>query len=155
MVAGITASSSWQTERIQIVRQGDVVELAGYEVTFKGAGNVPGPNYTALRGTFELTSGGKPVTMLYPEKRAYPAEKSNTTEAAIHTTPLADIYIVLGDADGKGGWATRMYHNPLVPWIWAGAIFMAIGGMVSLSDRRLRVGAPKRAARKSAEAATA
>ncbi|MDA0663261.1 MAG: heme lyase CcmF/NrfE family subunit [Proteobacteria bacterium] len=153
MVAGITASSSWQTERIQIVRQGDVVELAGYEVTFKGAGTVPGPNYTALRGTFELTSGGKPVTMLYPEKRTYPAEKSTTTEAAIHTTPLADVYVVLGDADGKGGWATRIYHNPLVPWIWAGAIFMAIGGMVSLSDRRLRVGAPKRAARKAAEAA--
>jgi cytochrome c-type biogenesis protein CcmF len=152
MVAGITASSSWQTERIQIVRPGDVVELAGYEVTFRGAGNVPGPNYTALRGTFELTFEGRPITTLYPEKRDYPAEKSNTTEAAIHTTPLADVYVVLGDADGKGGWATRMYHNPLVPWIWAGAIFMAIGGMVSLSDRRLRVGAPKRAARKTAEA---
>ena len=93
--------------------------------------------------------------MLYPEKRDYPAEKSSTTEAAIHTTPIADVYVVLGDSDGKGGWATRIYHNPLVPWIWAGAIFMAIGGMVSLSDRRLRVGAPKRAARKTpvAEAA--
>jgi len=155
MVAGITASSSWQTERIQIVRPGDTVELAGYEVTFKGAGNVPGPNYTALRGTFELTANGRRVTMLYPEKRDYPAEKSSTTEAAIHTTPIADVYVVLGDSDGKGGWATRIYHNPLVPWIWAGAIFMAIGGMVSLSDRRLRVGAPKRAARKTpvAEAA--
>lgn len=153
MVAGITASSSWQTERIQIVRPGDVVELAGYEVTFRGAGNVPGPNYTALRGTFDLTAGDRKIATLYPEKRSYPAEKSNTTEAAIHTTPLADVYVVLGDADGKGGWATRIYHNPLVPWIWAGAIFMAVGGMVSLSDRRLRVGAPKRAARKAAEAA--
>ncbi len=155
MVAGITASSSWQTERIQIVRPGDTVDLAGYEVTFRGAGNVPGPNYTALRGTFDLTANGRKITTLYPEKRAYPAEKSNTTEAAIHTTPLADVYVVLGDPDGKGGWATRMYHNPLVPWIWAGAIFMAIGGMVSLSDRRLRVGAPKRAARKSPAAEAA
>ncbi len=149
MVAGITASSSWQTERIQIVRPGDTVALGGYEVTFKGAGNVPGPNYVALRGTFDVTADGRKITTLYPEKRDYPAEKSNTNEAAIHTTPLADLYVVLGDSDGKGGWATRIYHNPLVPWIWAGAIFMAIGGIVSLSDRRLRVGAPKRAASKT------
>jgi cytochrome c-type biogenesis protein CcmF len=150
MVAGITASSSWQTERIQVMNPGDSVELAGHQVTFKGAGTVPGPNYTALRGTFELASGGKTIKILSPEKRSYPAEKSTTTEAAIHTTPLADVYIVLGDADGKGGYATRMYYNPLVPWIWAGVIFMAIGGMVSLTDRRLRVGAPKRAGRKTA-----
>jgi cytochrome c-type biogenesis protein CcmF len=132
---------------------GDSVELAGHQVTFKGAGTVPGPNYTALRGTFELASGGKTIKILSPEKRSYPAEKSTTTEAAIHTTPLADVYIVLGDADGKGGYATRMYYNPLVPWIWAGVIFMAIGGMVSLTDRRLRVGAPKRAGRKTAPVA--
>lgn len=153
MVAGITASSSWQTERIQVMNPGDSVELAGHQVTFKGAGTVPGPNYTALRGTFELASGGKMIKILSPEKRSYPAEKSTTTEAAIHTTPLADVYIVLGDADGKGGYATRMYYNPLVPWIWAGVIFMAIGGMVSLTDRRLRVGAPKRAGRKTAPVA--
>jgi cytochrome c-type biogenesis protein CcmF len=153
MVAGITASSSWQTERIQVMNPGDSVELAGHQVTFKGAGTVPGPNYTALRGTFELASGGKTIKFLSPEKRSYPAEKSTTTEAAIHTTPLADVYIVLGDADGKGGYATRMYYNPLVPWIWAGVIFMAIGGMVSLTDRRLRVGAPKRAGRKTAPVA--
>ena len=153
MVAGITASSSWQTERIQVMNPGDSVELAGHQVTFKGAGTVPGPNYTALRGTFELASGGKTIKILSPEKRSYPAEKSTTTEAAIHTTPLADVYIVLGDADGKGGYATRMYYNPLVPWIWAGVIFMAIGGMVSLTDRRLRVGAPKRAGCKTAPVA--
>ena len=152
-VAGITASSAWQTERIQVMRPGDTVDLAGYAVTFKDAGTVQGPNYTALRGTFEVTRNGKPVATLHPEKRNYPAERSSTTEAAIHTTIMSDLYAVLGDADGKGGWATRLYHNPLVPWIWAGAIFMAFGGVVSLSDRRLRVGAPKRAAAKPAEAA--
>jgi len=149
MVAGITASSSWQTERIQIMKPGDTVDLAGYEVTFMGAGQVPGPNYTALRGTFELKSGGRKITDLLPEKRSYPAERSGTTEAAIHTTLMADVYVVLGDPDGKGGWATRLYHNPPVPWIWAGAIFMSVGGLVSLTDRRLRVGAPRRATPKS------
>lgn len=149
MVAGITASSAWQTEHIQVMKPGDTVDLASYKVTFKGAGEVRGPNYTALRGTFELTGGDEKITDLLPEKRSYPAERSTTTEAAIYTTPMADVYIVLGDSDGKGGWATRIYHNPLVPWIWAGAIFMSVGGLVSLTDRRLRVGAPKRATAKS------
>ena len=155
MVAGITASSAWQTEKIQIMRPGETVELAGHSVTFDGAGTVEGPNYTAIRGRFALDRGGRRIAMLTPEKRTYPAERSTTTEAAIHTTWRADVYVVLGDADGSGGWATRLYHNPLVPWIWAGAIFMAIGGTVSLSDRRLRVGAPKRAAGKAAAGATA
>jgi cytochrome c-type biogenesis protein CcmF len=151
-VAGITASSAWQTERIQIMRPGDTVDLAGYAVTFRGARNVEGPNYTAIRGLFDLARDGRTIAVLTPEKRSYPAERSGTTEAAIHTTFMADVYAVLGDADGKGGWATRLYHNPLVPWIWAGAILMAVGGCVSLSDRRLRVGAPKRASRRAATA---
>ncbi len=151
-VAGITASSAWQTERIQIMRPGDTVDLAGYAVTFRGARNVEGPNYTAIRGLFDLARDGRTIAVLTPEKRSYPAERSGTTEAAIHPTFMADVYAVLGDADGKGGWATRLYHNPLVPWIWAGAILMAVGGCVSLSDRRLRVGAPKRASRRAATA---
>jgi cytochrome c-type biogenesis protein CcmF len=151
-VAGITASSAWQTERIQIMRPGDTVDLAGYAVTFRGARNAEGPNYTAIRGLFDLARDGRTIAVLTPEKRSYPAERSGTTEAAIHTTFMADVYAVLGDADGKGGWATRLYHNPLVPWIWAGAILMAVGGCVSLSDRRLRVGAPKRASRRAATA---
>ncbi len=152
MVAGITASSAWQTERIQIMRPGDTVDLAGYLVTFRGARNVEGPNYTAIRGLFDLARDGQTIAVLTPEKRSYPVERSGTTEAAIHTTVMADVYAVLGDADGKGGWATRLYHNPLVPWIWAGSILMAVGGCISLSDRRLRVGAPKRASRRAATA---
>jgi cytochrome c-type biogenesis protein CcmF len=72
-----------------------------------------------------------------------------TTEAAIHTTWLADLYAVIGDPDGEGGWSVRIYHNPLVPWIWLGAILIVVGGGVSLTDRRLRVGAPRRARRAS------
>ena len=82
---------------------------------------------------------------LRPEKRFYPVSQTPTTEAAIHTTWLADLYAVVGDADGTGGWSARLYHNPLVPWIWLGAVVMALGGAVSLSDRRHRVGAPRRA----------
>ena len=144
MVAGITVSSVWQIEKIQIMRPGDKVEIAGYTILFDGAGRVEGPNYNALQGSFSVFEGADKVTTLLPEKRSYPAENSDTTEAAIHTNLYSDLYIVLGDADGKGGWATRIYFNPLVPWIWVGAILMAVGGALSLTDRRLRVGAPRR-----------
>ncbi|MBI3453911.1 MAG: heme lyase CcmF/NrfE family subunit [Rhodospirillales bacterium] len=160
-IAGITASSAWQIEKIQIVRPDETIELAGYELTFKGVKVVEGPNYTAREGTFEVTRNGRPVVTLQPAKRFFPVQGMTTTEAAIHSTGFADIYAVIGDLDegtGPGGlaraappvavdgaWTARLYYNPLVPWIWFGATIMVIGGMVSLTDRRHRVGAPKRA----------
>jgi len=71
-----------------------------------------------------------------------------TTEAAIRTTGLEDLYAVIGDPDGEGGWTVRVYHEPLVPWIWAGTLAMVAGGLLSLTDRRLRVGAPMRSRRR-------
>ena len=82
------------------------------------------------------------------DKRFYPVKQMPTTEAAIHTTWMADRYAVIGEPDGAGGWSTRIYHTPLVPWIWLGAVVMVMGGAVSLTDRRLRVGAPARRARR-------
>ena len=87
--------------------------------------------------------------MLYPEKRKYWVQTMDTTEAAIHTTWIEDIYIAIGDPAASGGLAVRIYHNPLVPWIWIGAAVMVVGGLISLSDRRHRVGAPNRARRKA------
>ncbi len=146
IVAGITASSAWQVERIQLMRPGETIEIAGRSITFDGVENVRGPNYVAQRGTFTVRDGDEVIVRLTPEKRSYPAERSQTTEAAIHTTWLSDLYVVLGEAADGGAWSTRIYHNPLVPWIWTGAIVMALGGAISLTDRRLRVGAPRRAA---------
>ncbi|MGQ0662303.1 MAG: heme lyase CcmF/NrfE family subunit [Pseudomonadota bacterium] len=160
-VAGITASSAWQTEKIQLARPGDTIEVAGYSFAFKGVDEVPGPNYIARRGTFEVTRDGRPVAMLFPERRFFPVQRTTTTEAAIHTTWFADLYAVIADPDTEpvpGGtprpqvqavgaepaWPVRIYHNPLVPWIWVGAVVMVLGGLVSLSDRRHRVGAPVR-----------
>ena len=147
VVAGVTASSAWQTERIQLVNPGDAVEVAGYTLVFRGAAETRGPNYRAVTGRFDLERDGRVLAVLRPEKRDYPAERSQTTEAAIHTTWLADIYAVLGERAASGAWTARLYHNPLVPWIWIGAIVMAAGGAVSLTDRRLRIGAPRRARR--------
>ena len=150
VVAGITASSAWRTESIQVMRPGDSVAVAGYDFAFAGAEELQGPNYTIQRGTFTVTREGRMVARLFPEQRFYTVEQRQTTEAAIHTTWLADLYAVVGDPDGTGGWVTRLYHNPLVPWLWIGAIVIALGGGLSLSDRRHRVGAPARRRRERA-----
>ncbi len=142
-IAGMTASSLFQAEQILAMRAGEVVTMRGYDLRFEGIVQANGPNYQAERARFIVTSGGKPVTVLTPERRFYPVQRQQTTEAAIHTTGLADLYVVVGDSDGKGAWTVRLYHNPLVPWIWAGCLIMALGGGLSLTDRRLRVGAPK------------
>ncbi len=151
-VAGITASSAWRVEAIQYMRPGDAVEVAGYSYRFEGVRERPGPNYTAQRATFVISRNGEEYVRLHPEKRVYPVEGMPTTEAGIHTAWFGDLYTVLGDADGKGGWATRIYFNPLVPWIWVGAVVMFLGGCVSISDRRHRVGAPRRSGRAAAGA---
>ncbi len=142
-IAGMTASTLFQAEQILAMRAGEVVSMRGYDLRFEGVIQANGPNYQAERARFIVTSGGKPVTVLAPERRFYPVQRQQTTEAAIHTTGLADLYVVVGDSDGKGAWTVRLYHNPLVPWIWAGCLIMALGGGLSLTDRRLRVGAPK------------
>jgi cytochrome c-type biogenesis protein CcmF len=109
----------------------------------QGVAPVDGPNYQALRATLLVKDGARNVATLTPERRIYGVQKRQTTEAAIHTTWLADLYTVIGDQDGAG-WTIRLYHNPLAPWIWIGAVLCVLGGLVSLTDRRHRVGAPAR-----------
>ncbi|MFN0044217.1 MAG: heme lyase CcmF/NrfE family subunit [Alphaproteobacteria bacterium] len=138
VIAGVTASSAWQTEKIQMMRAGDAINLADYRVVFEGVRDVPGPNYIAERGTFRVSKGEREIAVLLPERRTYPVERQQTTEAAIHTTWLADIYIVIGESDGAGAHAARLYYNPLVPWIWLGAIIAAFGGALASADRRAR-----------------
>ena len=142
-LAGMTASTAWMTERIERVQPGDTVDVAGYAVTFETVQRVEGPNYIADRGIMTVTGGAEPFT-LTPERRWYPVAQMQTTEAAIHTTWLADVYAVLGEPGDDGAWTLRLYHHPLVPWIWLGTVVMAIGGVVSMTDRRLRLGVPAR-----------
>ncbi len=152
-IVGMTGSAAWKQEEIRIMRPGESVSVAGYDYRFDGARELFGPNYQATRATFTVTRGGRAVTTLYPEKRLYPVQQMPTTEAAIHTTGIADLYAVIGDPDGTGGWTVRIFHEPFVPWIWGGVLVMVFGGLMSLSDRRLRVGAPVR--RRAAASAAA
>jgi cytochrome c-type biogenesis protein CcmF len=150
VVAGVVGASAWQVEVIQVMRPGDTLEIAGYDVTLEDVSLTRGPNYTSQLGSFLVTRGGREVARLHPEKRSYPVQQMPTTESGIHTTWLADLYAALGDPQAGGGWSVRIYHNPMVPWLWAGAVIMVIGGAVSLSDRRYRVGAPARRRRDKA-----
>jgi cytochrome c-type biogenesis protein CcmF len=144
LVAGVTASA-WQSERIETMKPGDSVEIAGYSFRFEGAKPEEGPNYSAQRGRFTVTRDGREIAIMQPEKRFYPVQRMPTTNAAIHTNGIADLYAVIQEPAGDAGaWVVHLYHNPLVPWIWFGAIIMALGGIVSLTDRRFRVGAPVR-----------
>jgi cytochrome c-type biogenesis protein CcmF len=147
MVVGIIATSAYQSERILVMKPGERVDIAGYELKFLGATPGKGPNYTELSGVFDVTRGGDSVTRLVPEKRIYDAPPQPTTEAGIHNSWRGDLYVVLGDQQANGGYAVRLYFHPFVRFIWIGALIMFIGGGVSISDRRLRVGAPTRARR--------
>ncbi|MFL5333327.1 MAG: heme lyase CcmF/NrfE family subunit, partial [Geminicoccaceae bacterium] len=143
LILGITVQSAGQVERILVMRPGETTQIVGYDVRFDGVGEVQGPNYTAKRATFAVTRGGEPVTVLSSERRYFPVEQMPTTEAGIASNLWRDLYFVLGDPADNGGFAVRLYYNPLVLWIWGGAAIMALAGLVSLTDRRLRVGAPR------------
>ena len=147
-VAGFSASA-WAQEAIQTLKPGGSIDIAGYHLTLEHVDHVPGPNYTADDASIRVTSGGEFVTMMHPQRRFFPLQQQTTGETAIRTNLLADLYVALGDSGSAGDWTVRVYWKPLVPWIWLGAVIMAFGGMVSLSDRRWRVGAAARAPRRA------
>ena len=144
LVLGITVSETWQVEVQQVMKPGDTVAVGPVEYRFHGVTPIRGPNYTALQGRFTILSGGAVEREMLPAQRRYQQPPMETTEAAIHSSPLADLYAVVGEGDADRGWAVRLYWKPLVSWIWLGALVMALGGFLSLSDRRLRVGIPLR-----------
>ncbi len=142
--AGLMA---WDQEDIRVVPLGGSWTVSGYDFTLDKVDQVKGPNYLSLMGQIAVAKDGKPVATLYPEKRNYPVAKMPTTEAAIDYQFMRDIYVVIGDRQDNGGYAVRTYIKPLANWIWGGALIMALGGLLSLSDRRFRLAAG--AARKS------
>ena len=142
---GIGLMTAWEVQDIRTADVGDSFEVAGYTVTLGEVDRIEGPNYVANRAEIRLAKGGDRVT-LHPEKRFYPVAQMPTTEAAISNGVFRDLYVVIGDPQEGGGWAVRTFVKPFANWIWAGAILMAAGGALSLSDRRVRVAAGARRA---------
>ncbi|PWR03145.1 heme lyase NrfEFG subunit NrfE [Meridianimarinicoccus roseus] len=138
---GISALTAWQSEDIRVAQVGETFDVGGYDVTLADVRREPGPNYDSIMAEMVVTRNGRPVAVLFPEKRNYPVAQMPTTEAAIDNGIFRDLYLVIGDPQAQGGWAVRTYIKPFANWIWAGAIIMSLGGFVSLSDRRFRVAA--------------
>jgi cytochrome c-type biogenesis protein CcmF len=150
MTIGVIATSAYRDEQILVMKPGQTTEIAGYTLAFKGLVAGRGSNYVEQSGQFDVTQAGSAVTTLLPSKRLYDSPPQPTTEAGIHASWRGDLYSVLGDAQPDGGFSVRLYFHPLVRFIWLGALIMFIGGAVSLSDRRLRVGAPAGSRRRAA-----
>jgi cytochrome c-type biogenesis protein CcmF len=146
-VLGIVAVTTFETEHVIEMKPGQTVEAGGYAVRFDGMKPATGPNYSEERGHFTIGRGGVEVADVWSSKRIYTARQMPTTEAGIVTFGLSQLYVSLGDPTNDGGMVVRIWWKPFILCIWGGAVIMAIGGFVSLSDRRLRVGAPNRRAK--------
>ncbi len=140
-IFGIAAMLAWQKEDIRVAQIGDRWDVGQFAFTLDDVSQLEGPNYLTTMADMGVWRGDRQLGSLQPEKRFYPVANMPTTEAAIRNGILRDIYVVIGDPQDNGGYAVRVYIKPFANWIWGGAILMALGGVLSLSDRRLRVGA--------------
>ncbi|HZT26061.1 MAG TPA: heme lyase CcmF/NrfE family subunit [Pseudolabrys sp.] len=150
---GIVCAGTWGTERIVALKPSQTVSLSGYTLTFEGLAQRPGPNYTAEVARFTVRQGENVIGIMQPSKRNFAARGMTTNEAALMMRGLGQLYLSLGDTKSDGSAAIRLYYKPMVMLIWFGAVIMMLGGALSLSDRRLRVGAPKPAAKSSLQPA--
>ena len=152
VVIGIVATTAWREERILTMKPDATTAIAGYEIRYLGDSPLTGPNYTGDAGRFRIVRGSKEIATLVSEKRFFEPGRIPTTEVGLLHSLGGDLYIVMGDRVAEGR-AVRIYFHPLVSLIWAGAVILFLGGMISLSDRRYRVGVPSRMRRPAAQPA--
>ena len=135
LILGITGSSVWQEEKIIQMKVNNETNIKEYNIIFKEINEIKGPNYFALQGNFFVYDKNKNIiTKLQPENRFYPVTNNFTSEVSIHTNLLRDLYMVLGEGNLNDGWIVRIYYNPLVIWIWIGALTIFLGGLISMNS---------------------
>ena len=140
LILGVTGSSVWQIEKISKMKINDEIQINNYRVVFSKISELKGPNYLAIKGNFFVYDNNKNlITTLKPENRFYPITGNFTSEASIHTNILRDLYIVLGQGNQNDGWVVRIYYNPLVIWIWIGALTIFLGGIISTTNNLKRI----------------
>ncbi|MCG8486518.1 MAG: heme lyase CcmF/NrfE family subunit [Chromatiales bacterium] len=137
-IVGVTMVSNFGEEHDVRMSPGDVSEIAGYEFRFDGVKRVPGPNYNAHQGSFQVSRDGEAFITLKPEKRTYFVQTRPMTEASIDWGFTRDLYVSLGEPLGGGDWSLRLYYKPYVRWIWLGGVLMSLGGILAVTDRRYR-----------------
>ena len=145
-IFGVTMVKTWETELDVRMQPGDTATMGGYSFLFEGAGEYTGPNYIGVRATIQVSRDGKAIETMHPEKRLYNASGTSLTEAAIDLGWTRDLYISLGEPVGDNAWAVRLQVKPFILWIWLGALFMALGGLLAATDRRYRMARQARTA---------
>jgi cytochrome c-type biogenesis protein CcmF len=138
-IAGVTLVKGYEVEKDLRMQPGDTAEVGGYTFRLDGFVQVPGPNYDATRGLVSVTRGDRKVAVMHPEKRLYHVQQMPMTEAAIDTGFTRDLYVSLGEPVEGGAWIVRIYSKPFVDWIWGGALLMALGGLLAVTDKRYRL----------------
>ncbi|MFZ2988905.1 heme lyase CcmF/NrfE family subunit, partial [Ideonella sp.] len=137
-ILGVTVVRTHEVERDVKMRPGDTVTVSGHVFELRRISDLAGPNYDAIRGEVQVSRSGEVVALMAPEKRVYRVQTNPMTEAAIDSNLARDLYVALGEALPDGSWTLRIYHKPLVLWIWLGCLIMAAGGALAASDRRYR-----------------
>jgi cytochrome c-type biogenesis protein CcmF len=137
-VVGVTLVKGYESERDANLKPGESVTLDRHVFQLESVSDVKGPNYVAARAKVNVTRDGKPVSVLYPERRLYTVQEQVMTEAAIDPGFTGDLYVSLGDPLADGAWLVKVQHKPFIDWIWGGCLIMALGGLLAASDRRYR-----------------
>ena len=148
----IAALSSWEKEDIRVVSIGSSWNVGSYDLKLDDVVEARGPNYFSTMGIIAVSKEGSELITLRPEKRNYPIAQMPTTEAAIDYRISRDLYVVLGDQQSENAWTVRTYLKPFANWIWGGCAMMALGGILSLTDRRLRIAAGSKKAKSLGQA---
>ncbi len=138
MILGVTVTTMLGITVDRVFTPGSSLSVHGDQYAFEGVQDVSGPNYQAVQGTFVVTHDGRPVTVIYPQKRQFRRDGTTTTEAAIDAGPFRDLYVALGNPLGHGAWSVRIEYKPLVRFIWLGGLIMVLGGFIALMDKRYR-----------------
>jgi cytochrome c-type biogenesis protein CcmF len=154
-VLGVTVTSAFNIESDRAMRPGEAIEVGAYDFEMIELRNVDGPNYSAIEAVVEIRKDGNYVATVRPQKRQYLVQKNWMTEAGIYVSWNKDLFVALGDQLGNGAWSVRVQYKPMIRFIWLGAIIMALGGLIAVSDRRYRLKASKtsRAGHTAAESA--
>jgi cytochrome c-type biogenesis protein CcmF len=137
-IVGATVTTAFNVETGQAMSAGDRIEVAGYDFEFRGVSPVDGPNFSATEGEFIVRRNGDEVAALAPQIRTYRVQRNPMTEAAIDLGPTRDLFVALGEPLGEGAWSVRIQYKPFIGLLWLGALIMALGGLIALSDRRYR-----------------
>ena len=153
-ILGMVGTTLWASEALAVMKPGDHLRVGRYALIFNGMSPRNSENFQADTGSFTVSRGDHQIAVLRPERRWFPIAQTLVTQAAIRLTPLEDLYLVVGDprGDDNSAYVVRAYVHPLVGFIWMGVLIMVGGGVVSLSDRRYRIGAPVRNSKLAASA---